>query len=85
MDTNKYDVVVHELEEVTGQYIRGDITPVVYDLLKDGDLKELIQHLSGKKKVKNAPKKKSKADVKATDFQSFSALFDSSPLVTGGK
>lgn len=37
-----------ELEELTGKIFVGDLTPLVYDLLKDtNDLPALIKHLGG--------------------------------------
>ena len=31
----KYDVVHQELEDLTGKLFKGDITPIVFDILKD--------------------------------------------------
>lgn len=40
------DLYKEELEELTGKLYRGDLTPLVYDLLKDSnDLKSLLAYL----------------------------------------
>ena len=44
---SKRNIALQELEVLTGKYLSGDITPIVYDLLKDTKYKsELISYLS---------------------------------------
>lgn len=44
---SKRNIALQELEVLTGKYLSGDITPIVYDLLKDTRYKsELISYLS---------------------------------------
>lgn len=52
------EIYYEELENITGKLFKGDITPLVYDLLKDStDLSGLILHLTGKEvEVKNEVK-----------------------------
>jgi len=41
------DLYRDELEELTGKIYRGDLTPLVYDLLKDSnDIKGLLHYLN---------------------------------------
>ena len=51
---DKPDKYLDELQAHTGEVLRGDITPVVYDILKDTkDIDGLIDMLRGVKHVHN--------------------------------
>lgn len=48
MHKNSLDIYKSELEELTGKVYRGDLTPMVFDLIKESLFKEvLIKELSG--------------------------------------
>ena len=53
MNSNKVDLYQKELEELTGKIYSGDVTPLIYDLLKSTSEKEaLLTYLGAKPKPK---------------------------------
>ena len=68
------DNVHLELEELTGQLVRGDVTPVVHSLLKTREQKEAcLAYLNKKVKKK---KSTTKPEVKAApDFATWFSSF----------
>ena len=53
MNTPKYDLYQKELEELTGKIYSGDLTPLVYDLLKNtSDKHALLLYLGADPKPK---------------------------------
>lgn len=68
MDTKLYQ---EELEELTGKIFAGDLTPLVYELLKNSPEKEkLVTFLGGKIKKKPKP-----VETAKQSFMSFEDLF----------
>lgn len=77
------EMVKYELEEALGILIQGDITSVVYDMLKDTQsLGALIKHLGGKPRKPRQKKEMRKHEKKMTD-NSMSSLFANSPVIGG--
>lgn len=71
MDTVNIKLYQEELEELTGKIFAGDLTPLVYELLKKSSEKEkLILALGGKLKKKPKP-----VETVKQSFVSFDALF----------
>ena len=52
MKESNTELYREELEELTGKLYRGDITPLMYDLLKDSmNLGDLLFELTGEKPI----------------------------------
>lgn len=73
----KYDVVHQELEDLTGKLFKGDITPIVFDILKDtADVKGLLKYLNVVVEEENKTETKNEQE-----HPSFESLFNNSPIV----
>ena len=77
------EMIKYELEEALGILIKGDITSVVYDMLKNTySLNALIKYLGGKPRQRKRKRGMTQNEVKRED-NSIGSLFDSSPEIGG--
>lgn len=75
MQKSSREIYTSELEELTGKIFMGDITPLVFDLIKDSLFKEeLIKELTGEEF--SIPKENNVEVVKSVeDFDSWFSSF----------
>lgn len=75
MQKRSKEIYTNELEELTGKIFMGDITPLVFDLIKDSLFKEeLIKELTGEEF--SIPKENNVEVVKSVeDFDSWFSSF----------